>query len=89
VPASLRPQLYNLRLLSAWCASRLRGEQCTDLVVLMIDGIHFGGQVLVVADGSKALYAGVERVFGQQVEVQRCQIHMRRNVIGECAMPTR
>jgi len=97
------------------------------LVVLMIDGIHFGGQVLVVAlgiaeggekhvlgvwqgatenttvvqglledlvdrglnrqrrylvvmDGSKALRAGVERVFGEQAEVQRCQIHKRRNV---------
>jgi len=97
------------------------------LVVLMIDGIHFGGQVLVVAlgiaeggekhilgvwqgatenttvvkglledlvdrgldlgrrylvviDGSKALRAGVERVSGEQVEVQPCQIHKRRNV---------
>jgi Transposase, Mutator family len=95
-----------------------------NLVVLMIDGIHFGGQVLVVAlgiaesgakhvlgvwqgatenttvvkglledlvdrglnrqrrylvvmDGSKALRAGVERVFGEQVEVQRCQLHKR------------
>src|SRR6201998_1019733 len=98
-----------------------------NLVVLMIDGIHFGGQVLVVAlgiaeggekhvlgvwqgatenttvvrglledlvdrglnlrqryllviDESKARRAGVERVFGEQVEVQRCQIHKRRNV---------
>ena len=97
------------------------------LVVLMIDGIHFGGQVLVVAlriadsgekhvlgvwqgasentavvkglledlvdrgldlqrrhlvviDGSTTLRAGVEGVFGEQVEVQRCQIHKRRNV---------
>jgi putative transposase len=97
------------------------------LVVLMIDGIHFGGQVLVVTlgiaesgekhvlgvwqgatenttvvtglledlvdrgldlqrrylvviDGSKALRAGVQRVFGDGVEVQRCQIHKRRNV---------
>ena len=97
------------------------------LVVLMIDGIHFGGQVLVVAlgiaesgekhvlgvwqgatenttvvtglledlvdrgldrqrrylvviDGSKALRAEVERVFGEQAEVQRCQVHKRRNV---------
>jgi putative transposase len=31
-------------------------------------------------DGSKALRAGVERVFGDRVEVQRCQIHKRRNV---------
>jgi transposase-like protein len=94
-----------------------------NLVVLMIDGIHFGGQALgiaesgekhvlgvwqgatenttvvkglledlvergldrqrrylVVIDGSKALRAGVQRVFGEQVEVQRCQIHKRRNV---------
>jgi transposase-like protein len=110
-----------LRLL---CERRLED---LNLVVLMIDGIHFGGQVLVVAlgiaeggekhilgvwqgatenttvvkglledlvdrgldlgrrylvvmDGSKALRAGVERVFGEQVEVQRCQIHKRRNV---------
>jgi putative transposase len=101
-----------------------------NLVVLMIDGIHFRGQVLVVAlgiaesgekhvlgvwqgatenttvvkgllenlvdrgldlqrpylvviDGAKALCAGVERVFGDRVEVQRCQIHKRRNV-KEC-----
>src|SRR5690349_19861530 len=106
------------------CERRLEG---LNLVVLMIDGIHFGGQVLVVAlgiaesgekhvlgvwqgatenttvvtglledlvdrgldlqrrylvviDGSKALRAGVERVFGKQAEVQRCQIHKRRNV---------
>ena len=110
--------------LRALCERRLED---LDLVVLMIDGIHFGGQVLVVAlgiaaggekhilgvwqgatentavvkglledvvergldlqrrylvviDGSKALRAGVERVFGEQVEVQRCQIHKRRNV---------
>ena len=98
-----------------------------DLVALLIDGIHFGGQVLVVAlgideggvkhvlglwqgatentavvkglleelvergldaqrrylvviDGSKALRAGVERVFGNRAEVQRCQFHKRQNV---------
>jgi putative transposase len=97
-----------------------------NLVVLMIDAIHFGGQVLVVAlgiaesgekhvlgvgqgatdtavvkglgenlvdsgldrqrrylvvmDGSKALRAGVERIFGDQVELQSCRIHKRRNV---------
>jgi len=110
--------------LRALCERRLEDLH---LVVLMIDGIHFGGQVLVVAlgiaesgekhvlgvwqgatenttvvkglledlvdrgldlqrrylvviDGSKALRAGVERVFGDRVEVQRCQIHKRRNV---------
>ena len=110
--------------LRSLCERRLEDLK---LVVLMIDGIHFGGQVLVVAlgiaesggkhvlgvwqgatenttvvtglledlvdrgldrqrrylvviDGSKALRAGVERVFGEQAEVQRCQVHKRRNV---------
>jgi transposase-like protein len=35
---------------------------------------------LVVIDGSKALRAGVERVFGNRAEVQRCQFHKRQNV---------
>ena len=98
-----------------------------DLVALLIDGIHLGQQVLVVAlgietsgekqvlglwqgatenstvvkelledlvarglnperrylfviDGAKALRAAIERVFGDRAEVQRCQIHKRRNV---------
>ena len=98
-----------------------------DLVAILIDGIHLGKQVLVVAlgiessgkkqvlglwqgatenttvvkelledlvarglapdrrylfviDGAKALRAGIERVFGGRAEVQRCQIHKRRNV---------
>ena len=98
-----------------------------DLVAILIDGIHLGKQVLVVAlgiaisgrkqvlglwqgatenttvvkelledlvarglnpdrrylfviDGAKALRAGIERVFGKRAEVQRCQIHKRRNV---------
>jgi len=110
--------------LRSLCERRLEDLK---LVVLMIDGIHFGGQVLVVAlgiaesgekhvlgvwqgatenttvvtglledlvdrgldlqrrylvviDGSKALRAGVERVFGKQAEVQRCQIYKWRNV---------
>ena len=98
-----------------------------DLVAVLIDGIHFGKQVLVVAlgidrggkkhvlglwqgatentvvvkdlledlvtrglapeqrylfviDGAKALRAAIERVFGERAEVQRCQLHKRRNV---------
>ena len=37
-------------------------------------------RVQIRVSKSKALRAGVERVFGDQVEVQRCQIHKRRNV---------
>jgi transposase-like protein len=35
---------------------------------------------LFVLDGSKALRAAVEKVFGARAEVQRCQLHKRRNV---------
>ena len=47
---------------------------------LLDRGLDRQRRYLVVMDGSKALRAGVERVFGDQVEVQRCQIHKRRNV---------
>jgi putative transposase len=106
------------------CEKKLDG---LDLVAILIDGIHLGQQVLVVAlgietsgkkhvlglwqgatenttvvkelledlvarglssekrylfviDGAKALRAAIERVFGERAEVQRCQIHKRRNV---------
>ncbi len=99
-----------------------------DLVGLLIDGIEFASQVLVIAlgvaadgtkhvlglwqgatenatvakalledlvargldperrylwviDGSKALRAAIERIFGERAEVQRCQIHKMRNVV--------
>jgi len=111
--------------LRALCERRLEELK---LVALLIDGVEFAGQVMVVAlgvaedgtkhvlglwqgatenaavvkalledlvergldrtrrylfvlDGSKALRAGVERVFGEQAEVQRCQMHKIRNVI--------
>jgi putative transposase len=106
------------------CERKLDG---LDLVAILIDGIHLGKQVLVVApgiesngkkhvlglwqgatdntvvvkdlledmvtrgldpqrrylfviDGAKALRAAIERVFGERAEVQRCQLHKRRNV---------
>lgn len=106
------------------CEKKLDG---LDLVAILIDGIHLGKQVLVVAlgietagkkhvlglwqgatentvvvkdlledlvarglhperrylfviDGAKALRAAIERVFGTRAEVQRCQLHKRRNV---------
>ena len=108
------------------CERKLDG---LELVAILIDGIHFGKQVLVVAlgietsgkkhvlglwqgatentavvkdlledlvarglrterrylfviDGAKALRAGIARVFGApREEVQRCQLHKRRNVV--------
>ena len=110
--------------LKTLCEKKLDG---LNLVAILIDGIHLGRQVLVVAlgietsgekhvlglwqgatentvvvkelledlvtrglnperrylfviDGAKALRAAIERVFGARAEVQRCQIHKRRNV---------
>ena len=36
--------------------------------------------ILTVIDGSKALAAAVKRVWGAKAQVQRCQIHKRRNI---------
>jgi putative transposase len=43
-------------------------------------GLDQQRRYLAVIDGSKALRAGVQGVFGDQGEVQRYQIHKRRNV---------
>ena len=35
-----------------------------------------------VIDGAKALTSAIEKIFGLQAEIQRCQIHKRRNILG-------
>jgi len=117
----VRATAHQLREL---CERRL---EKLSLVALLIDGIEFAGQTLIVAlgvdengrkhvlglwqgatenatvgkallddlvargldperrylfvlDGSKALRAAVDKVFGAQAEVQRCPLHKRRNV---------
>jgi putative transposase len=47
---------------------------------LVARGLDPERRYLFVIDGAKALRAGIERVFGERAEVQRCQIHKRRNV---------
>jgi transposase-like protein len=37
---------------------------------------------LFVSDGSKALQVAVHKVFGPLGELQRCQVHKRRNILG-------
>lgn len=41
-----------------------------------------GEYLLVVVDGSKGLVAGVQQVFGERVQIQRCQWHKRENVLS-------
>jgi putative transposase len=60
-------------------------ENATLVRALLEDLVERGLDVkrhyLFVLDGSKALRAAVERVFGQETRVQRCQLHKIRNVI--------
>lgn len=57
-----------------------------DLVERGLDGER---RYLVVIDGSKALRTAVERGLGDRAEVQRCQIHKRRNVKEHLPEPLR
>ena len=57
-------------------------QVCVELLEDMVKrGLNADRPMLVVLDGSKALRSAVERFFGKRAQVQRCQIHKRRNVI--------
>lgn len=45
-------------------------------------GLDPSGGLLVVIDGGKGLRAAVQKAFGPQAAVQRCQWHKRENVVG-------
>ena len=47
---------------------------------LVARGLKPDRRYLFVIDGAKALRAAIEKVFGDRAEVQRCQVHKRRNV---------
>lgn len=54
---------------------------CIDLLEeLRSRGVSTEQKTLFVLDGSKALHAAVERVWGDQAVFQRCQVHKMRNV---------
>lgn len=52
------------------------------LADLVARGLGCETGVLFVLDGSKALAAGVKRVFGDRALIQRCVLHKRRNLDG-------
>ena len=45
-------------------------------------GFPLDGPLLVVLDGAKGLRAAVREVYGETVQVQRCQWHKRENVVS-------
>lgn len=54
---------------------------CADLVQELLDrGLSSERPMLIVLDGSKALRTAVDRCFGTNAIVQRCQQHKRENV---------
>jgi transposase-like protein len=50
------------------------------LADLVARGLSYEAGILCVLDGSKALAAGVRRVFGRHAVIQRCTLHKRRNL---------
>ena len=52
------------------------------LADLSARGLSVEAGLLVVIDGAKALAAGVRKVFGEQIPIQRCTLHKRRDVAG-------
>jgi transposase-like protein len=58
-------------------------EVVKDLLADLVDrGLTPARRRLFVIDGSKALRAGINRVFGSHTPVQRCRIHKARNVLS-------
>jgi transposase-like protein len=56
-------------------------EVCKDLLEDLCErGVAPDVMTLFVLDGSKALRAAVDRVWGACAVIQRCQIHKRRNI---------
>lgn len=57
-------------------------QVCRDLLTDLVSrGLKYEQGLLAVIDGSKALRKALKDVFGQQVLVQRCQVHKMRNVM--------
>jgi transposase-like protein len=46
-------------------------------------GLDFTTSRLYVLDGAKALHTAVKRHAGEAALIQRCQVHKRRNVLGQ------
>ncbi len=68
-------------VLGLWQGATENATVCTALLEdLVARGLDPERRYLFVLDGSKALRAAVEKVFGARAEVQRCQLHKRRNL---------
>jgi len=56
---------------------------CSDFLRSLLDrGLRVDPGLLCILDGAKGLRAAVQRVFGSQALVQRCQWHKRENMVS-------
>ena len=69
-------------LMGVRIGSTENAQVCQDLLTDLIDrGLENQDGILAVIDGSKALRKALKTVFGEQVLIQRCQVHKMRNVL--------
>lgn len=69
-------------ILGLRCGDTENGEVCADFLQCLLDRGLRREPLLWTIDGSKALRAGICRVFGEEVPVQRCIRHKGRNIEG-------
>ncbi len=59
------------------------GQVARSLLRDLVDrGLEQERARVFVIDGAKALTSAIEKIFGPLAEIQRCQIHKRRNILG-------
>ena len=69
-------------LMGVRIGSTENAKVCQDLLTDLIGrGLEHQDGILAVIDGSKALRKALKTVFGDQVLIQRCQVHKMRNVL--------
>jgi len=57
-------------------------QVCRDLLTELVErGLQYNNGILAIIDGSKALRRALKDVFGQNVLIQRCQVHKMRNIL--------
>ncbi|MDI6891908.1 MAG: transposase [Actinomycetota bacterium] len=68
-------------VLGLWQGATENTEVVTALLEDLVErGLSPKKNYLFVLDGAKALRKAVKKVFGEDTEIQRCQLHKRRNV---------
>jgi transposase-like protein len=78
----------NKHLLGLRQGSSENARVAKDLLASLVErGIDADRVRLFVIDGSKALRAAIEELFGERAKVQRCRIHKMRNVTERLPKP--